>query len=158
MSQENVEIVRRVVDRFDIHDFPWELLDPDVEWVIDPPAWVAGTYRGHDGVRTMLRGMAEAFDMVRYEVDRYLASSDAVVTLGRLEVRGERSGVTTGQPLAQLIRIRDGRIVSIRGNLPPEEALALAGLLEDDRARQDPGRTPPEGELRWQDVMRRRLG
>ena len=39
MSQENVEIVRRVFDAFNRRDIPafLELLDPDVEWV---PSWL----------------------------------------------------------------------------------------------------------------------
>jgi ketosteroid isomerase-like protein len=106
------------------------LVDPEVEWVIDPPAWVAGTYRGHDGIRTLLGRLAEAFDRVQMKVDRYMDGGDVVVTLGRMEVRGALSGVTTGQPLAQVVSVRDGRVVTIRGNLPPEEALEAAGLRE----------------------------
>jgi uncharacterized protein len=130
VSQQNVEIVRRVIDAYNEGEVPWELVDPDVEWVIEPPAWVAGTYRGHDGIRTLLSRLAEAFDRVQMQVDRYLDGGDVVVTLGRMEVHGALSGVTTGQPLAQVVRVRDGRVVAIRGNLPREEALEAAGLRE----------------------------
>jgi uncharacterized protein len=158
MSQENVEIVRRFIARYNAGDLPWDLLDPDVVWVLDPPAWLAGTYRGHDGVGTLLNGMAEAFDEVRLEVDRYLDAGDAVVTLGRMKVRGGLSGVTTGQPLAQVIRVRDGLIVAARGNLPPDEALEAAGLRDEASSPEDIDRVAMEAELRWQDALRRRLG
>jgi ketosteroid isomerase-like protein len=47
MSHENVEIVRKSLDRWNETGEPiWELLDPDIEYVIDLPAWLAGTYRG----------------------------------------------------------------------------------------------------------------
>jgi uncharacterized protein len=156
MSQENVEIVRRLIERYNAGDFPWDLLDSEVVWVLDPPAWLAGTYRGHDGVGTLFNGMAEAFDEVRVEVDRYLDAGDVVVTLGRMEVRGGLSGVTTGQPLAQVIRVRDGLVVAIRGNLPFEEALEVAGL-QDEASSPDTDRVAMEAELRWEDALRRRL-
>jgi ketosteroid isomerase-like protein len=138
MSQENVEIVRRFIARYNAGDLPWDLLDPEVEWVLDPPAWLAGTYRGHDGVGTLLSGMAEAFDEVRLEVDRYLDAGDVVVTLGRMEVRVGLSGVTTGQPLAQVIWVRDGRVVAVRGNCRPMRRSKPPGC-ETRRARR---RTP----------------
>jgi ketosteroid isomerase-like protein len=130
MSQENVEIVRRVTERFNSGEPSWDLVDPEIEWVVEPPAWVAGTYRGHDGVRTLLSRLEEVFERVRMEVDQYLDGGDVVVTLGRMEVRGVLSGVPTGQPVAQLVWVRDGRVVAVRGNLPPEDALEAAGLRE----------------------------
>ena len=72
MSQENVEIARRFVDRFNAGEFAWEQLDPAVVWVIDPPAFLAGTYQGHDGVRTLLARFTEIFDEARYEIDELL--------------------------------------------------------------------------------------
>ena len=55
---------------------------------------------------------------------------DAVVMLGRMKVRGGLSGVTTGGPLAQVVRVREGRVVAVRGYLRPEEALEAMGLRE----------------------------
>ena len=48
MSQENVEVVRRSVDHWNKTggESLWELFDPDIEFVLDPPAWLAGTSRG----------------------------------------------------------------------------------------------------------------
>ena len=87
-------------------------------------------YRGHDGVRNFLARLAEAFDRLQLEVDSFLDAGDAVVTLGRTRVHGEFSGVTTGQPLAMVRRVRDGRVVAARSYLRPEEALEAAGLRE----------------------------
>jgi hypothetical protein len=45
MSREDVEIVRTVIDHYNqTGEPPWDLIDPDVEWVVEPPAWVAATY------------------------------------------------------------------------------------------------------------------
>jgi hypothetical protein len=42
MSQEDVEIVRRFVERFNqAGEFVWEEMDPGVVWLVDPPACLA---------------------------------------------------------------------------------------------------------------------
>jgi uncharacterized protein len=131
MSQQNVEIVRRVIDHYNAGELLWEAIDPNVEWVIDPVAFVAGTYRGHEGLRNLFGVLAEAFDRVQLHFDRYVDAGDLVVALGRSKVHGERSGVTTGQPLGYVFRVRDGRIVAARAYAErPEDALEAAGLSE----------------------------
>lgn len=140
MSRENVELVRVAIDRYnETGDLPWELIDPEVEWVIDPAGWVAGTYRGHDGVRTLFGRIAEAFDRFQIEIDSFVDAGDAVVALGRSRVHGELSGVTTGQPLDQVFRLREGRIVAVRAYLQRAEALAAVGLSErSPQENEDP--------------------
>ena len=131
MSQENVEIVRRGIDHWNqTGEFDWEFFDDEIEWVVDPDAWIGDTYRGREGVRAMLARLAEAFDGFQVEVDRYIDAGDAVVTLGRTRVHGGRSGVTTGQPLAFVFRVRARRIVAVRSYLRAEEALEAVELRE----------------------------
>jgi ketosteroid isomerase-like protein len=131
MSQENVQIVRAGLDRYnETGEPPWETFDPEIEWVIDPAAFVGGSYRGHDGIREMVGRLAEGFDYVRFDFDRYLDAGDTVVALGRLSVRGGSSGVSVGQPIGYLFRVRDGRITYARAYLQPEDALRAAGLQE----------------------------
>jgi hypothetical protein len=61
MSQENVAVVSAVIDYYNATgDLLWEMIDSEVEWVVGP-AWVAGTYRGHNGVRAFFARIAEAF-------------------------------------------------------------------------------------------------
>lgn len=130
MSHENVEIVQRFVDQFNESGEPlWTEVDPDVEWVIDPPAFLAGTYRGHEGFRTILRLMAEVFDQVRAEVDELVDAGDSVVALGGFRVRGALSGATGGQRGGAVVfTLRDGRIVAYRAYLRREDALEALGL------------------------------
>jgi hypothetical protein len=53
MSQENVAIVQRFADHWNETGEPlWAKMDPEVVFEIDPGSFVAGTYNGHDGVRT----------------------------------------------------------------------------------------------------------
>jgi ketosteroid isomerase-like protein len=132
MSQENVEIVRRVVDHFNgTGDFPWEFLDPDTVWVLEPPAFLAGTYHRHEGVRTLLGELAQVFDQFHVEISEVIDAGDSVVGLGGFRVRGALSGVTA--PLQQwsvVVRLRDRRIVEHRAYFRREEALEAVGLSE----------------------------
>ena len=131
MSQENVELVRRGIELWnETGEFDWTTFDEDVEWVVDPGAWLGDTYRGREGIRLMLTRLAEAFDGFQIEVERYVDAGDAVVTLGRTRVHGALSGVTTGQPLAFVFWVRAGRTVAVRSYLRQEEALEAVGLRE----------------------------
>ena len=65
---------------------------PEVVFVIDPGSFVAGTYRGHDGIRTLLRLTAEVFDEFQYELDELVDAGDAVLALVVFE-RAERRAV-----------------------------------------------------------------
>ena len=123
--------MRRSIDHWsETGEFLWELIDDEVEWVVDPNAWLADTYRGRDGLRVMLGRLAEAFDRFQIDVDRYVDAGEAVVILGRSKVHGGLSGVTTGQPLAFVFRIRDRRVAAVRSFLQAEEALEAVGLSE----------------------------
>ena len=52
MSEENVEIVRRALDRFSETGVPdWDLDDADLVWTTRPDGVAQYTYRGLDGLR-----------------------------------------------------------------------------------------------------------
>jgi ketosteroid isomerase-like protein len=103
-------------------------MDPEVVFVIDPGSFVAGTYRGHDGIRTLLRLTAEVFDEFRYELDELIDLDDAVLALGRIRARGAQSGAVGTQSGALVFRFSNGRIVLYRSYLRREEAFAAVGL------------------------------
>ena len=75
MSQENVEIVRRVSDAYNRRDVGAMLdeLHPEIEW----HPWLqiqfggeATVYRGHQGVRKGIRELEEAFSRSRQSKQR----------------------------------------------------------------------------------------
>jgi uncharacterized protein len=130
VSEENVEIVRGVIDHYNARgDLPWDMIDAEVEWNVGPPL-LAGTYTGHDGVRAFFSQIAEAFDRFQLDVDRYVDAGDAVVALGRTRAHGARSDVTTGQAFAMVFGISDGRVVTATSYPRPERALESVGLRE----------------------------
>jgi ketosteroid isomerase-like protein len=131
MSQENAETFRRFVDHYNETGEPLrELIDPELVYIIDPPAWLAGTYRGHEGLRVLQDRTAEVFDEFRFEVDELLVAGDSVVSLGGIRVRGALSGATALQQGASVAQLQDGRIVAIRIYFNREEALEAVGLRE----------------------------
>ena len=132
MSQENVEIVRRFIEHWnETRDFPWELVDADIVYVIDPPAWLAGTYRGHAELKDVLRRTLEVYDEFRFEVDDLVPVGEQVVSLGGVRVRGALSGAGAVQAGgAGLHELRNGRIVRMRIYFDREQALRDAGLRE----------------------------
>jgi ketosteroid isomerase-like protein len=131
MSQENVEVVRRFVDHWnETGELLWAEIDADAVFVIDPNAFLAGTYRGHEEIQTLLRLMAETYDQFRYEADELIDLGESILALGRIRVRGAQSGATGTQSGALVMRVRDGMIVSYRAYLRREEALEAVGLRE----------------------------
>src|SRR5512132_3907273 len=129
MSQENVEVVRRGFEHLTATGEPlWEVLDPHVEWVIDPTGLLAGTYRGHEGVKIFLQRLMEAFDRAEFEIDRLVDVGESVLVLGRVRTHGTGSGVTAEQAVGWVTRVRQGLIVSARVYFRQAEALEAVGL------------------------------
>ena len=109
VSQENVEIVQRYLDHWNEAGEPlWAVIDPEAVFVIDPGSFVAGTYRGHEGIGDLLRLTAEVFDQFRYEVDDLVDGGDSVLVLGRIRARGVQSGATGAQHGALLFTCATG--------------------------------------------------
>src|SRR6478672_7845902 len=106
MSQENVEIFRRSDEAFNAGDIDaWleEFIDPEIEWHSALPGLLTqgGTvYRGHEGVREMLREIAEVLDEMTAEYSEIHEVGDRVVAIGQIHTRGAASGVATDGPIA----------------------------------------------------------
>jgi ketosteroid isomerase-like protein len=126
-----VAIVERFAEHWNETGEPlWAEMDPEVVFVIDPGSFVGGTYRGHDGIRTLLRLTADVFDDFQYELDELIDLDDAVLALGRIHARGAQSGAVGTQSGALVFRLSNGRIVGYRSYLRREDAFAAVGLPE----------------------------
>ena len=128
-----MEIVQRYIDHWNETGAPlWAEIDPQAVFVIDPGSFVAGTYRGHEGIRDLLRLTAEVFDQFRYEVDDMVDAGDSVLVLSRIRARGVQSGATGAQHGAIVFQIRDGLVVAYRSFMDREAAIAAVGLREQE--------------------------
>jgi ketosteroid isomerase-like protein len=137
MSQENVDSFRRGLEagnRGDVETL-LEELDPEVEWHSALHALLGGeqtVFRGHDGIRDMLRDLNEAFDEIHIEISEIRDLGDRLVAIGRTRTRGKASGAETDTPLAFVTTVKNGKTISLQAYLDPKQALAAVGLSEHD--------------------------
>jgi ketosteroid isomerase-like protein len=133
MSQENVELVRRLSEATDAHgwkaalDLVEQQCDDDFEWIEDP-SWPGGeTCRGVAAVRALLADRTETLD-VDVQTEKLIDAGDEVVAFSCWRGRGHASGVQTELHVATVTTVRAGRIARVRFYLDRHEALKAVGL------------------------------
>jgi ketosteroid isomerase-like protein len=130
MSQENVEVVRKVHEAINDRNEAalLKLLDPDIVWVQNPNAPDPGKLYGHDGVRELRDVIDETFGDVSLQVDEFLDAGEVVVALGRMHARGKGSGVEVEEARAWVWSLRDGKVIRHQTFAARPDALEAAGL------------------------------
>jgi ketosteroid isomerase-like protein len=128
MSQENLELVRRVYDSWARGDFSEsDAFDPDV--VFEMPDWPhSASSRGIDGMRATWRATLSAWDDFRAVPDRFLESGDQVVVLNHVHAHGKGSGAEVSADTATVWTIAAGRVVRLELYWDSQKALEVAGL------------------------------
>ena len=91
-----------------------EVLDPEVVLHQTPDLPWGGDYHGHAGYEAWARKMSEAFDQLAVKDTQMLTAGDTLVILCRLVTRSRRSGQTLDLPMAQVVRVKGGRIIEFR--------------------------------------------
>jgi ketosteroid isomerase-like protein len=133
MSHENVELARAVLDALGERDDARliALSHPEVEWhSFFAMGEGGGMYRGHEGARTYMKNLTDAFEIGRADVDDGLGLGDVVVLVGRIHYRGKGSGVESESPAGWMLKFRDGKLRRFRAFREPEQALEAVGLSE----------------------------
>jgi ketosteroid isomerase-like protein len=131
MSQENVEIVRRLIEAWNSNeqDEAIAIVDPGV--VIDATRRRVNpkTYTGRQGMRRMLADTHEVWEEFRMEPDEVRDAGDRVVAIGRWVGKGKDSGIEVQQPVADVFTLHDRRVIRLElGFTDRAEALEAAGL------------------------------
>jgi ketosteroid isomerase-like protein len=135
MSRENVEIVRRVIDAWNRHQQERAIryIDPEVVFDATRRRVNPKTYNGMDGMRAMLADTDEVWEEFRMEPDEFVDAGDWIVAIGRWVGKGKGSGIDVQQPVADVFRLHDGRIVRLElGYADRGKALEAAGLRSSD--------------------------
>jgi uncharacterized protein len=134
MSQENVEIVRQMIDAFNRGD-----LDASSEHWADNVDYRAvegapddhGPIHGKVAMRAYVQDWIDTFDQFTVEPMELIdAGEGQVVGVLRNSGRAKLSGVETDLTLAALYTVRDGKIERGREYWTRDEALEAAGLSE----------------------------
>ena len=134
MSQENVEIVRRMLQAFADRgpDAMAEFWDPDIDWraaegAIDD----VGEMHGPVAVRRYIQDWIDTFDDFSVAVeDMQDVGDDRVLAIQRLNGRAKLSGTEIDLRYAVVNTVRDGKVVRGREYLKVQEALEAVGLSE----------------------------
>jgi ketosteroid isomerase-like protein len=132
MSQENVDIVRQMIDAFNRGDFEASLafLDEDIEWHDPPNVPGAGVHRGPgEGRRWMVRWLG-AWESYTAEAEELIDAGSQVVVVHYERGTGKGSGVEVDHRSANLFDLRKGKVVRRRPFPSRGEALEAAGLRE----------------------------
>jgi ketosteroid isomerase-like protein len=131
MSEENVEVVRRLFETYNQGDFDAALacLARDVVYETgqELPA------RGPDEVRAMWERWESDWEAIATETEEFIDAGDRVLVTVRYSGRGSGSGIDLDDRLFDVYTLRDGKVVHKAEFRERAVALAAAGL---------PGRLP----------------
>ena len=127
MSQENVELVRRLLAAFNERDMSTirSGLHPDVELQT-----IVEAQHGHAGAADWIARADSVFDSFEMTVEELIDAGDRVVAVVHERATGRGSGLQVDQHLAQVLTIRDGRVTRIQSFTDRAEALKAVGLEE----------------------------
>ena len=137
MSEENLAIVRTLLDRFKVGDSDvFEYYDTDIEWDArrgsEHVPDIANLYRGHEGVRAYWRAWLTAWRPIEdwsYEL-RDAGDSVVAVISGQRNV-GRSSGIEVEiPPYGLLFTLREGKVVRWAFYSSIREACESAGIPE----------------------------
>jgi uncharacterized protein len=130
VASENVELIRRGYESFNRGDLDgvFARLDPEIEWITPQRTPFAGTYRGPEEVRGLLRDQREAFGEITMEPYELFENGDKVVAFVRQRATGQASGAEIEIVVGHLWTVRDGRAIRFEGFPEREKALEAAGL------------------------------
>jgi ketosteroid isomerase-like protein len=114
MAQANVDAFKRSIEAYNRGNGEGLLadLDTEVEWRPVLPVVLGGgttVYRGHDGIREMLRDLDEIFEERQISFSVIHDVGDRIVAVGNLTIRGRGSGLRTESPFGWLSDFKNGK-------------------------------------------------
>ena len=136
MSEENVELVRRINEVFNRGDVEGvlALANPPPEFEFVPTGVLmpdlSSVERGPEGLRRVLEVWSGDFDDPHAELHELIDAGDQVFASFTLQGRGKHSGAETSWDLWGVLTVREGRLVRWQGFTDRDAALEAAGLSE----------------------------
>jgi ketosteroid isomerase-like protein len=134
VSQENVEIVRRIMRRFADQDIEAALADIDPEAILDwsnSDAPDSGVYTGHVAWRTFMQARDDALGHRRFDTAELIApDADTVLLAGRTSEQGRASEAEVKASGAAVWTLREGKIIRLKPYQSSDAALKAVGLAE----------------------------
>ena len=133
MSQENVDIVLKIINAYNQRDLETmlEYLSPEFEF--RPSGRFMDTkeiYRGRKGWIDFWEMFQSAWERISIETERVEDLGDQVLYLGTFRGRGRGSGVETTTEAAMLHTLRDRHFIRTLTFATWDDALEAVGLSE----------------------------
>ena len=134
MSQENVEIVAGLYERF--LGSPNTLSDPGLLDFFDPAVVLnqtdsllgtEGTFHGHEGLIRSVGELSASFRDLRWEPLSLTPIGNKVVAVTTSYATGRQSGMPIEMTVVHLWTLRDAKVVRLDVYLDPAEARTAAG-------------------------------
>ena len=132
MSQENVEIVRRVFEAWGNGNFreTSDYLDAHVVLVVGREFPDAGAVMGPDAVRDFTIRFMQQWDHLTMSAEEIRASGDTCLVRTRQMGSGKASGVHSEMTFFWLFTLRGRKIIRLESVRDEATALEAAGLRE----------------------------
>jgi ketosteroid isomerase-like protein len=131
MSEENVEVIRKMYDGF-ARSGPegmFEFMDPEVDHrAIEGAPDDIGVFSGYDAMRRYYGQWTEMFDDLHAEAEELIEVGDRVLAMLHVTARMRGSEAPIDMRLGVVWELRDGKAVSGREYATREQALEAAGL------------------------------
>lgn len=134
MSQENVEVVRRLYANWERGhlDTP-EFFDPEVEHsrIGSELPGINGTWRGFEEFGAAMASYLDALADLHIEAERIVdLGDDRVLVYARQTARGKTSGLRFDREFGDVFTFRDGRILRYASYWDRADALEATGFSE----------------------------
>ncbi len=126
MSQENVDLIRRIYSAWDRQESAREFIDDAVEYINPPYAVERGVRHG----RKSFAAVRDTYEEFEVRIDEFIDAGDEVVVLARFEALGRSSGVKIKSEHGYVWKVRDGKAVRFKWFQRHAEALEAVGLSE----------------------------
>jgi len=130
MSEENVDAIRGVYERWSEGDFRAgaDLFDPLILFVMRPEFPDAGTYLGPEEVARYMRGFLEPWAEITIDAEEISEVGDSVVAAVVQRAAGTASGAATELSYFQVWTFRGDKVIRFETFREREEALQATGL------------------------------
>jgi ketosteroid isomerase-like protein len=128
MSEENVEVVRRIYEAWAAGTSAREFIAEDVEYVNPSYAVEPGVRQG----RASFARIRDAYDDVEVRPHRFVEAGDDVVVLATITGTSRDAGVPIRREQGYIWTVRDGVAVRFRWFNSADEALDVAGVRGED--------------------------
>jgi uncharacterized protein len=116
-TQENVQIVKDFFAAMGGSDRQalLALVAEDIEWIVPGDSWpLAGTHRGHTGLRALLQKASESVEMAYPKPPEFVAQGDRVLVVGSATGKIKATNKAFKDDWVFDITVRNGKLKSIR--------------------------------------------